>query len=153
MLNGKYMHQSRFRNMDKFNPGWAKSLPALGVALAFAGALADFGASKWNEHALAEVVAKCRSESADGLAKANKATPEWMQSELVCDGKALNFLDNPSNPNVGIQKVVRGAYLDVKYDRYHFGWVLYFLASLTVVPWIWYWFLRRLREIRQALTE
>jgi hypothetical protein len=136
----------------KFNPIWAKRLVLAGVAMAIAGALFNMGADHWNQHQLDQAVKACQEESAANIAKATASKepiPAWASDELVCGAKDLEDLKDLR----GVQLQVSRAKQDVQYEAHHWGNVLYFLGGLTPLPWLWYWFLRRLREVKQALTD
>lgn len=132
----------------KFNPIWAKRLVLAGVAMAIAGALFNLGADHWNQRQLDQAVKACQSESA-ARTGASEPQPEGAHGATVCDAEVLDELGGLA----GLQLQISRAHRDVQFGAHHWGDVMYFLGGLTPLPWLWYWFLRRLREVKQALTD
>ena len=137
---------------DKFNPAWTKAAIAGGLCLVAIGAAFDYGAAKWSQQKLNSAIAKCESDTPNFREPSSQEKANgWSKLRLVCDTETLTASN--SSPPPGVQRDVVEAYHDVKYNRNEKGPFFYALASLTPIPWLWYWFLRRLREIKQALSD
>lgn len=77
---------------------------------------------------------------------------EWAAiGELVCDANSLADLDSASPPLKGTQALIVRAQREASSSR---EWP-YLIALLTVflsaLPWLWYFFLRRIAEMSHAL--
>jgi hypothetical protein len=71
---------------------------------------------------------------------------------LVCDAKSLVRPDRESDPSKGIQSQIVSAQRDVSSSE---GWYFGVAAAILIlagIPWSWYFLLRRIRELRDAIS-
>jgi hypothetical protein len=96
------------------------------------------------ESKIHELEATCIEEGKHGLAK-------YPRVQLLCDAKDLVRLETDSNPSTGVQAQIVSAQ---RADQDSRGWP-YALAAviifLSALPWTWYFLLRRIRELRDAI--
>jgi hypothetical protein len=109
------------------------------------------------ERRLESAIQACKAESTQSIAKAKAAIAaneqgpwtKWQLSEMVCDAETLSRA-----PNVpGVQKQVADAYHD--FSARPDAEAIYLLSGalilLGALPHLWYFALRRLREVAAAI--
>ncbi len=72
---------------------------------------------------------------------------------LICDPMDLYLSESSKNLHVGIQAKVVAAQKDVLRSE---DWVLpvaIALLAISALPWFWYFLLRRIRELRDAILR
>lgn len=97
------------------------------------------------ESKVQEVEEKCIEESKRELAKTPRVT-------LLCDANELARLETDSKPTPGVQGQVISAYKAAQESR---DWPLFLAAAIALIsamPWGWYFFLRRVSELRDAIV-
>lgn len=72
---------------------------------------------------------------------------EWAEFELVCDAKSLGM------NSVGIQLKVAEAYREARHSREWPNIVALGILAISILPLAWYFFLARIRELRDAIAE
>lgn len=70
---------------------------------------------------------------------------------LICDPMDLYLSESSKNPHVGIQAKVVAAQKDVFGSEKWFLPVAIVLLVMSALPWFWYFLLRRIRELRDAI--
>ena len=71
---------------------------------------------------------------------------------LVCDAKSLVRLDREPDLSKGIQSLIVSAQRDVSISGKWYVEVAAAILILTGIPWAWYFALRRIRELRDAIS-
>lgn len=71
--------------------------------------------------------------------------------KLICDPRDLRSLASKDNPSVGIQAKVVAAYENFLDSKRRFLPLAIAVFIIGVVPWCWYFLLRRIRELRDAI--
>jgi hypothetical protein len=127
------------------------------LALVLAGALLNIAATAWTQHKLDGAVARCQAESDTKIANAkatgvDPVTTPWAYTNYVCSPNDLFKAFAKVTPPQGIQGEIFDLKSDIVFERERWGWPCYLLAMLAPIPWIWYWFLRRLREVKDAVS-
>lgn len=116
-----------------------------GICVASLVAGAGFANTVRLESKVREIEDKCIEESKRELAKFPGFT-------LLCDAKELVRLESDSNPSPGIQGQVISAYRVAQESR-DWPYLLAFLVIFTTaIPWAWYFFLRRVGELHDAIV-
>lgn len=81
--------------------------------------------------------------------------PSWAmdwshESVLICDPNVLGHMESPS---VGIQAQISQTQHDVwKSLNYDYNYIAPYILLISAIPWLWYFLLRRVRELRDAIT-
>ena len=124
----------------------------VGFAVAALLAGAAFLISYRADQAVATAIAACNAESdRHELRPANPAEP-WMSDRLLCDES--DFYLPVTHKWVGTQKAIADTIASRSASAA--PGILYgiavLVAFLALIPWTWYFLLRRLREVRDALT-
>lgn len=72
---------------------------------------------------------------------------------LVCDPMELYLSDSSKTLAVGVQAKIVAAQKDVLESQDWFLPVAIALLAISALPWFWYFLLRRIRELRDAILE
>ena len=101
-----------------------------------------------NKLHLVDLVAQCESKNSGATQEKDK--DGWENVPIVCEPEILAQLSsNP--PSVGIQAQIEDVYRQGqrKFDQAIF--IAYIVAFFSVVPYAWYFLLRRVRELHNAI--
>jgi hypothetical protein len=97
---------------------------------------------------VADLAAECKE--AHKREVKTKAEP-WKGDPLVCSPTELR-MSSRSSPNVGIQAAIVSSQKESE-DRLKYGLVIASLVVLVAgIPYAWYFLLRRIRELRDAIV-
>lgn len=90
------------------------------------------------------LVAQCKGEH---LNKPDGPWKKWQRDPLVCDPTELVLFPN----KVGIQRAI----MDARYEAYDTtntaSWIAVVVFMLGALPYAWYFLLKRLRELADAI--
>lgn len=95
-----------------------------------------------------DIVQPSESELGQPWTKYQKKEDPWSLAPLVCDASTLARLGN----NVGIQADIVKAHWAAIASR---DWPIpaaLFVLGVSVLPWLWYFLLRRIAELRAAIV-
>jgi hypothetical protein len=113
-----------------------------------------YGLGQWNTHRLEQKVLQLqRTCVAENQAEENKQGP-WsaltgiFTTKATCDPGELAG----SNDSTGIRGDLAAAERDRQGWVSRASWSALAIAVLSSVPWFWYFFLRRIRELREAIV-
>lgn len=72
---------------------------------------------------------------------------------LLCDGEEIEKLQS-HGPAVGIQAKLLAAHRELRQARFNpdFLTIAFVVFTVSAVPWLWYFLLRRLRELRNVIA-
>lgn len=101
-----------------------------------------------NSH-VSDLVAQCQAENA--RSGASKSQDGWESSPLICDPKILRTISRNS-PTVGIQAQIMDTQRQGERWLEQAITVAIGVLFLSAMPYAWYFLLRRLRELRDAIT-
>lgn len=96
------------------------------------------------ERRISDLEAACEHQNAKD--KLPGSTDEWALAPMVCDSSELYFSDV-----VGIQADIKKARRDWQEAGSWSASIAVTIAILSVIPWLWYFLLRRLAEILEAI--
>jgi hypothetical protein len=101
------------------------------------------------ESTIAALQAKCAAESEEST----KSGTGWEHDPLLCDPKALA---SDSGHLAGIQKEIAAKQTSINDERQYNPMTLPYFVALGIVvitglPWSWYFVLRRIRELSDAI--
>jgi hypothetical protein len=85
-------------------------------------------------------------EVLSGVRAPEKRNP-FEQFDDVCDADALSETPSP----VGVQKKIVDAYFDSMSATSDANFLAIIIAGFSVMPWLWYFLLRRIVELRNAI--
>jgi hypothetical protein len=74
-----------------------------------------------------------------------------LRPKLVCDAGDLSDLVS-TGPLVGIQAQIAEAHDDVRNSSAMPGLLAIGILIISAIPWTWYFLLRRIRELREAIV-
>jgi hypothetical protein len=129
---------------------------AISVALGALCAISDYAGSARHEQKIASLentIASLRTQCAAQSQETAKVGSSWGHDQLVCDPAILSSV---SGSLVGIQKKISEAQVQIDLERqYHPMELPYFISIgillASAVPWAWYFLLRRIRELSDAV--
>jgi hypothetical protein len=100
------------------------------------------------ERSVEKLQSKCRANAVEDE-KRSKAKGEWSPpaSDLICDAKELTALPDLKGDQADIASASRDAQESRTWPRLLAVAVL----CLSAVPWLWYFLLRRIAELRAAI--
>lgn len=121
------------------------------VALAAVSGMVDAVWQKRLDAQVAKVEQRCRSESDEAIGKFDKekdAQSPWKLSPMVCD---KTLVSSTQHEAVGIQKEVVDAHM-ARRDHFYPGFLVAgALLLIGSVPAVWYFLLRRISEVADAV--
>jgi hypothetical protein len=118
---------------------------AIGAGLAILTVVSGYVTKLTDEANVASLVARCNAEAK------STGVPPWSSAPLVCEPSELSRLT--SGDGVAIQKQIVDAYSTVG-DAYHTSVIAAILLFLRCsIPFAWYFFLRRIRELFAAIRN
>lgn len=101
-----------------------------------------------NSH-VSDLIAQCQAENA--RSRASKSQDGWENTPLICDPKILRTISRNS-PTVGIQAQIMDTQGQGERWLEQAITVAIGVLFLSAMPYAWYFLLRRLRELRDAIT-
>ena len=106
-----------------------------------------FSASKVNTHLLESKVKKLEAQCIDEdiARKTRKKGGRWI---MICDAKSLFTSENSLK---GIQASIRSAQKEVNNSKRKTPFLSIIILGLSVLPWLWYFLLKRVRELSKAV--
>lgn len=126
-----------------------KGTRALVVGLVGAVVLCSFGYFRnWQyEHRMAQAIERC---DAEGAAERKKT---GLNLRLLCNVFEIDEVKDKGDPLVGVQKEIADLLAEGRSRAPHLWYAIgaLFLVVLAI-PYLWYFLLRRLREVRDAVT-
>lgn len=129
---------------------------SVGVTLSVLLLLGGYATSIYENSQLSSLVKKCKAEGAQAsksrglLTDEEKAKAPWLDSPLVCDPDALSKLR--AGDEVGIQKQIIESQSASGHMLNDAKVIALFIFLLFSSPYAWYFLLRRIREVRDAVT-
>lgn len=129
-----------------------------GVTLAVLILLGGYATSIYDNSQLSSLVEKCKTEGAQASKSRlltdeeviAKAKAPWLDSPLVCDPDVLSKLR--TGDEVGIQKQIIESQATSGHMFNDAKFIALFVFLLFSSPYAWYFLLRRIREVRDAVT-
>jgi len=103
-----------------------------------------FAGSKYFESELRGLIQSCEAESERSRANAKH---EWEKDKLVCEPGALRNLGD----SVGIQSKIVETYGKARSWSEYSRFLAILIIAISAVPFAWYFLLRRVRELREAI--
>ena len=126
---------------------------SVGVTLAVLLLLGGYATSIYENSQLSSLVEKCKIDDLKSrglLTDEEKAKAPWLDAPLVCDPDALS--KSRTGDEVGIQKQI----IEFQSTSGHMfndaKVIALFIFLLFSSPYAWYFLLRRIREVRDAVT-
>ena len=108
-----------------------------------------FGIGKANIYRLKKNLRNLQTEC---IEEGNKeALVKSFGGVLICDPMDLYLSESSKNPHVGIQAKLVAAQKDVLKSEDWFLPVAIVVLVISALPWLWYFLLRRIRELRDAI--
>jgi hypothetical protein len=104
-----------------------------------------FAASKYFESELKNLVQACEVESQHSRATAKH---EWQKAALVCEPAALSGLGDTKGIQARIVDTQRKVHAWLDSSRF----LAILIVTIGVLPYAWYFLLRRIRELRGAIA-
>lgn len=112
-----------------------------------------WGFSEYAEFHLDELVGRCKAQNIRIVERAQKrqgGKESWEDDPLICDPSELGDL---SNSAVGIQADIITANRRVNYKPFNWAMAAALVVFVLVAsPYSWYFLLRRIRELRDAIV-
>jgi hypothetical protein len=101
------------------------------------------------ESTIAVLKAKCEAQSEENT----KSGTGWGHAPLVCDPKELSRIASPLGV---IQKEIAAQQIEINEKQQYYPMELPYLIALAIIliaglPWSWYFLLRRIRELSDAI--
>jgi hypothetical protein len=103
--------------------------------------------------ATAKLEMRCRDENAKVLQRSADAFLDrdkpWKYDPLVCDRHELK--NDAGAKLVGLQAEIVAAH-DATFDPRPWFYASLYLSAASAVPWVWYFLLRRVAEVKAAVS-
>jgi hypothetical protein len=113
-----------------------------------------YGLGQWNAHRLEHKVQQLQNACVAQKDAEEKKQGPWsglagiLTAKTTCDPATLAR----SNDYTGIQAQLAAAEREHQAWGNWPSWVAIVIAVMSCLPWLWYFFLRRIRELREAIT-
>lgn len=98
---------------------------------------------------VSEYVAQCQSENARPPSKSKDG---WEDAPLICDPEILRKTST-NLPYIGVQAQIVDAQRQGDKSLEQATVIAFGLLIISAIPYAWYFLLRRLRELRDAITS